>query len=194
MGSWRRWQLLNVHHVLSRRDLDGPGMERVYEEGKAKVYRIGDPLPRAWLVHSALIAGDEEALRLLDSEDLDPRATAVLPPESAALALPGGDAGGGSARVVESLPGLLTLDVTADSGGLLVVSQPYYPGWHAWVDGQEATLVRADYLLQALPLQAGQHRVELRYHLPLWPTLVSVLLLAGCVAALVLSRHLTRQP
>jgi len=185
MGSWRRWQLLNVHHVLSRRDLDGPGMERVYEEGKVKVYRIGDPLPRAWLVHSTLIAGDAEALRLLDSQDLDPRATAVLPPEVAALALPGAASGGGSARVMEALPGRLTLEVTASGEGLLVVSQPYYPGWRAWVDDQEVTLVRADYLLQALPLQSGQHRVELRYCLPLWPALVSLLVLAGCLVGLV---------
>ncbi len=48
LGSWQRWQLLNVWYVLDRRDLDGPGLVRVYEEGTVQAYRMTDPLPRAW--------------------------------------------------------------------------------------------------------------------------------------------------
>jgi len=194
VGSWRRWQLLNVRYVLSSRHLDGPGMERVYQEGDVQVYRLGDPLPRAWVVHSTLIADDSEALRLLDAEDLDPRTTAVLPPQAREIALPGLAEGSSSARVVAALPGWLTLDVTSEDEGLLVVSQPAYPGWQAWVDDQPVSLYRADYWLQALPIQAGQHRVVLSYRLPLWPALLSLAVLIGCLAGLAVSRCPARRP
>jgi hypothetical protein len=185
LGSWRRWQLLNVEYVLSRRDLDGPGLERVHEEGDVKVYRVGDPLPRAWVVYNTRIAADDEAFGLLDAADFDPRATAVLPPESAALALPAGGGPGSAALVLASAPGRLVLQVSSAADGLLVVSQPFYPGWQARVDGARVPLYRLDVLLQGLPLGAGDHRVELSYHLPLWPAWLSLIALLACLAALV---------
>ena len=71
--------------------------------------------------------------------------------------------------------------------GLLVVSQPYYPGWRAQVDGQQVRIYRVDYLLQGIPLAAGQHRVELSYHLSPWPAIFSLVVLAGCIAGLILA-------
>ncbi len=84
VGDWRRWQLLNVQYVVAKRDLDGQGLERVYEEGKVKVYRVGDPLPRAWVVYQAVAAGDDQALAMLDAADFDPRTVAVVPQPTAA--------------------------------------------------------------------------------------------------------------
>ena len=189
VGSWRRWQLLNVHYVLSQRDLDGPGLERVYEEGEVKVYRVADPLPRAWVVHSVVNAGDDEALALLDAKDFDPRATAVLPPDGKLAAWPAGGGVGSDVRVVKAAPGQLILDVSPGADGLLVISQPFYPGWRARVDGERASIYRLDYLLQGVPIHAGTHRVELAYHLSLWPAIVSLAVFGGCIAGLVLKRR-----
>jgi hypothetical protein len=190
LGSWRRWQLLNVAYVLSQRDLDGPGLERVYEEGETKVYRVGDPLPRAWVVHGARIATDAQALALLDAEAFDPRAAAVLPPQAGDLALPGEGEPGDAVRVVESASGRLVLEVTARAGGLLVISQPFYPGWRAQVDGQPVSISRVDYLLQGLPLEVGSHRVELTYHLSPLPAVASLLALVACLLGLILEGRL----
>ncbi len=145
VGNWRRWQLLNVHYVLSKRDLDGPGLERVFEEGAVKAYRVGDPLPRAWVVHETIIAGDEGAVEVLNTGDFDPRTTAVLPPESAGIASavhPGGVEA--APQVVTALPGRLVLDVSAQAAGLLVISQPFYPGWQARVDGEQVPIYRVN--------------------------------------------------
>jgi hypothetical protein len=185
VGSWRLWQLLNVEYVLSRRDLDGPGLERAYEEGEVKAYRVGDPLPRAWIVHQALVANSTRTFELLNAEDFDPRAVAILPPGDAELALPGGTVPGSAARVVEARPGRMILDVSASDDGLLVVSQPYYPGWRAKVDGEQVALRRVDHMLQGVPVGAGSVRVELSYHLSPLPAIVSLAVLAGCVAGLI---------
>jgi hypothetical protein len=186
VGSWRRWQLLNVGYVLTRRDIDGPGLERVYEEGEVKVYRISDPLPRAWVVQDTVIADDAQVFDILNADAFDPRTTAVLPPESAELALSGP---GGTARVVESAPGRLVLDVSAKGDGLLLISQPFYPGWQTTVDDEPAPILRANHLLQSVPLRDGNHRVELSYHLSPWPAMISLLALVGCFAGLIFLRQ-----
>ncbi|HEY67749.1 MAG TPA: YfhO family protein, partial [Thermoflexia bacterium] len=52
-------------------------------------------------------------------------------------------------------------------GGLLVFSEIYYPGWRATIDGDPARLVRADYVLRALCVPPGEHRIVLVYDPPL---------------------------
>jgi Bacterial membrane protein YfhO len=188
VGSWRRWQLLNVEYVLSRDDIAGPGLEQVYEEAGVKAYRVGDPLPRAWVVYRTTIADDGQAFDLLNAEDFDPRAIAVLPPDRGQPPTLASDQVGSAAQVVQAEPGRLVLDVSSSAEGMLVISQPFYPGWQAKVDGERVLLHRVDYLLQGVPLGPGSHRVELSYHLSLLPAILSLAVLAACVAALILSR------
>ena len=188
LGSWRRWQLLNVEYVLSRDDITGPGLEQVYEEEGVKAYRVGDPLPRAWLVHRTTIADDDRAFDLLNAEDFDPRTVTVLAPDQGQPPALGSGQPGSAAQVVQAAPGRLVLDVSSPEEGILVISQPFYPGWRAIVDGERVPLYRADYLLQGLQLGAGSHRVELSYHLSLLPAILSLAVLVACVAALIMSR------
>jgi uncharacterized membrane protein YfhO len=54
---------------------------------------------------------------------------------------------------------VMTLNTPTDQ--LLVLSEVYYPGWRATVDGVSTPILRADVALRAVPLRAGTHRVEL---------------------------------
>ncbi|MGC9334486.1 MAG: YfhO family protein, partial [Anaerolineae bacterium] len=189
LGSWRRWQLLNVHYVLSQEDLDGPGLTRVYEERDTKAYQIGDPLPRAWLVDEVIVAGDARALAALDAEGFSPRTTAISPQAIDGLSLAQGDNPPGTAQVVESGPGRLVLDVSAARDALLVISQPFYPGWQARVDAAEQPIYRIDYLLQGVPILQGSHRVELNYHMSPLPGILSAVTLLGCLAVMALKQR-----
>lgn len=54
-------------------------------------------------------------------------------------------------------------DVSSDKGGVVVFSEVYYPGWTATVDGREVELGRADYILRALNVAPGNHKVELTF-------------------------------
>ena len=60
-------------------------------------------------------------------------------------------------------PNRLTYDVNSGKGGVLVLSEIYYPGWEAKVDGQPVELGRVDYILRALNVQPGKHQVELSF-------------------------------
>ena len=60
-------------------------------------------------------------------------------------------------------PNYLKYEVNSDKGGTLVFSEIYYPGWKSTIDGQEVTHGRANYILRAMNVPAGQHVVEFRF-------------------------------
>ena len=60
-------------------------------------------------------------------------------------------------------PNQLTYQVKSDKGGVVVFSEIYYPGWTATIDGQEAELGRVNYVLRALKVEPGEHKVVLSF-------------------------------
>lgn len=60
-------------------------------------------------------------------------------------------------------PNRLVYDVHSDKGGVVVFSEIYYPGWTATVDGEEVELGRVNYILRALNVKPGNHKVELSF-------------------------------
>ena len=59
-------------------------------------------------------------------------------------------------------PGHITYKSNAQAAHLAVFSEVYYKTWKAYIDGKEVPLLRANYLLRALPVPAGEHKIELR--------------------------------
>ncbi|MBI4213312.1 MAG: YfhO family protein [Chloroflexi bacterium] len=162
---WRQWQLFNVRFIGSTRDLTGDGIVEVPEarDGDVRLYRMLYPLPRGYVVWDAqVVHSPEEAFRATLDGSFDPGMRAILEVQpSSPIFRP---------RVSEQrvqqiafAPGEVTLRVEIDQPGLLVLSQPYYPGWKAEVDGRFVEPLRANYALTALPLPAGDQLVRLRY-------------------------------
>lgn len=83
--------------------------------------------------------------------------------------------------------------------GIAVFSEIYYPdGWQVTIDGQPAELARANYILRALYIPAGEHTVEMRFDPPslhategIAYTALGLLLLGGIAAAWTGRRKLT---
>jgi hypothetical protein len=80
------------------------------------------------------------------------------------------------------------LKVFTPKKGILVLSEIYFPGWNAYVDGQATHIYRADWSLRALVVDQGEHKIELRYE----PTsffhgaAISLSTLGLCIAGLVI--------
>ncbi|MCA1630739.1 MAG: YfhO family protein [Acidobacteria bacterium] len=155
--------------------LDAARWRAEYDDGVAVVWRNARALPRAWLVREVESVDGEEALRRIRGEggkDFDPRRTALLEvkqeelPRLTAAATRGGEAAAGGARVAEYEPSRLVVETDATAPSVLVVSEIFYPGWEATVDGAGARVDLADYLLRAVAVPAGRHRVEMRYRAP----------------------------
>ena len=60
-------------------------------------------------------------------------------------------------------PNYLKYEVSSEKGGTVVFSEIYYPGWKSTIDGQEVAHGRANYILRAMNVPAGQHVVEFRF-------------------------------
>jgi hypothetical protein len=136
--------------------------QKVYGDDRVEVLENRDALPRAWIVHSAREAPQKEALNSLSSGAVDPRQTALLksrPPDIAEPDDPSAD----RASVTSYGADRIELKSKTGAPGLLMLSEVYYPGWKAYVDGRPVSLYSADYVLRAVPVPAGEHTVELRY-------------------------------
>jgi hypothetical protein len=57
----------------------------------------------------------------------------------------------------------LELDGPAPAGSALVVSENYYPGWTATVDGKPLTVSRVDFTLMGIALPTGAKKVTLHF-------------------------------
>lgn len=66
-------------------------------------------------------------------------------------------------KLVEYDANRLAYDVTSRSGGVIVFSDIYYPGWTATVSDREVPVARANYILRAIRVPAGQHRVVFEF-------------------------------
>ena len=163
--------LLNVRYVVTpaatspnrsyMQDLK-ENLQTVYEDDRVEVLENREALPRAWIVHSARQVAPVEALKMLNSGEVDPRQTALLEREPPNLNLPE-DPSSDRASVASYEATRIELSTATGAPGLLVLSEVYYPVWKAYVDGEPAPLYRADHLLRAVAVPAGEHVVELRY-------------------------------
>ncbi|MFN2229098.1 MAG: hypothetical protein ACK2VA_04955 [Anaerolineae bacterium] len=174
---WRMWQLFDVRYVSTwEHDLPGPfpatriamlGPE--WEKNTAYLHRLGPDFARAWVVYGAQEADGLQALEVMSAPDWDPFAEVLLvEPVAVRPEVPA--ASPSAADVVRYAPEEIVVQADLDAPGWLVLGEWYYPGWLAWVDGEREIVLRADYGLRAVPLEAGPHEVVLRFR----PTSVTV--------------------
>lgn len=176
LGNPNFQRLANLRYLVT--NLDKPpiqGMTKlvgpVKDAAGSTIYLYSMPKdnPPAWVTPVIVKAGDDAVLATV----LDPRfdaGTAALFDTSAAVqgqqisALPAPLSI--KAQVTRYDPGHITvhLDQAAPRGSALVVSENYYPGWQAMVDGKPAAVGRADYVLTGVALPAGARTIDLTFH------------------------------
>lgn len=149
-----------------------------------KVYENPDVLPRAFVVYRAVVlANDDEQAGALAT--VDPRSTVILN-EPPAIAPASDNRPFTPATRVQVDRHTFIVDVETAAPGILVMSETAYPGWSATVDGRPAPLLRANYAFRGVALDAGRHRVELRFRS--WPAEAGILLSTlGVVSLLALA-------
>jgi hypothetical protein len=180
--------LLGVTDLLQNRR-DGPlaGFEVAYEGPDARVYRNPRALPRAFLVDRQVVVPNATAARDTVTAATFPARDAVVT-ERRLDGLAEGTAGArsaGDARIVRYGEERVSVDTESESDALLVLTDSWFPGWKAEVDGREARIERVDYLIRGVRVPAGAHRVEFRYEPASWRAgwIVSLLALLAIVGA-----------
>ncbi|MCA1674440.1 MAG: YfhO family protein, partial [Actinobacteria bacterium] len=70
---------------------------------------------------------------------------------------------GGSASLARYDPEKVVIRATAQERGVLVLSDAWFAGWKAKVDGKRATVLRVDHALRGVALPPGSHTVEMEF-------------------------------
>ena len=151
--------LLNVKYVLTTRPLPNAGYTLVYDQ-EIQIYRNERVLPRAFVVPRARVIADRAAL-LAEMQRFDPTREVLIEqsPETdinATCALK---------PVIIEKYALTEVVVKSDQdcAAWLVLSDSYFPGWLAQIDGNNATLYRADYNFRAVIAPSGAHTIRFKY-------------------------------
>ncbi len=164
------YDFLGIKYVVARKDtvLDWDKFSLAFDgDAAVNVYRNRTALPRAMVVYQALAAPDQEAAwDLIHNPDFDPASAVVL--EGIPAGEGGAQAASGSARVVHYDTDRIEIELDSPTAGYLVLSDPFYPGWQAEVDGEPAEILRANYAFRAVPVPAGGHRVTMAFRPATW--------------------------
>gem|GEM_PF-1690512 len=150
---------------------DRPALERIIQ------YQLPEVMPRAFLVPAARVVRGEshqkdflpaeqmEALLAITARDFDPRGAVVidlvrgeeLPVSSVSTSAV---AARGTVKFVSYEAERVVLDVRAAAPAWLFLSDTFYPGWRASIDGQSTTLFSGNLAGRAVWVPAGEHQVE----------------------------------
>ncbi|MBR0041556.1 MAG: YfhO family protein [Bacteroides sp.] len=120
----------------------------------------------AWFVKNvSYVANANEEIETL--YDINPRETAVVDKrfeETLKGVTTNNTDSLASITLTSYSPNHLVYETTNENDGIAIFSEIYYPdGWQVTIDGQPATLARANYILRALHLPAGKHVVEMKF-------------------------------
>jgi hypothetical protein len=187
--STRLYDLLGVRYVLGSKQvvLDWSKFSLAFDGDPAvNVYRNEKALPRAFVVQQAVVAAHhEDAWTLIHQPGFDPAATVVLEAGQPLAPQPGGVLTA-TARIVNYGLNSLEIEVDSPAQGYLFLSDPFYPGWQAAVDGKAAPILRADYAFRAVAVPAGRHLVTMVFRPASWYAGLAISS-ATCLALVVLA-------
>ncbi len=166
------YNLLGAKYVLAGKE-DPPGDERlvpVHATSQIDVYLNTAALPRALFVtERQLVSDHEEAWQAIHAPSFSPTQTVVLEQDVAPLSPQTAQAPEPS-HIEFVRYGLNDVELRVESpvSGWLVLSDVYYPGWRATLDGRPTPLLRANYTFRAVQVPAGEHAVEMRFAPRTW--------------------------
>lgn len=66
-------------------------------------------------------------------------------------------------KLISYEPNKLEYDVDSKTGGAVVFSEIYYPGWKSFIDGKEVAHGRANYILRAMNVPSGKHTITFTF-------------------------------
>lgn len=136
---------------------------------KTYVYENRGVLPRAmWVGQAKLMEGktEDEILEEVLGEDFDPKEEVVLEEKVPLEVRPPGNQG--RAEIKSYKEQMVEVETESEKDGFLVLSDTYYPGWKATVDGSSTKIYRANFDFRTVGVPAGRHLVKFTFEPTYW--------------------------
>ncbi|MGQ9652454.1 MAG: YfhO family protein, partial [Thermodesulfobacteriota bacterium] len=176
------FRLLGLRHVVGRAESIRSSLPVVFAEGDLAAIEVPGPLPKGYLVEEIRVVPEEE--QILDSlarEEADPAQVALMTESPPAYQAPTGafplpddirrpdwTSEMGSVWFVRQDTDTIHYLVRSEKEALLMTTEVAYPGWRAWIDGEEAPLLRANFVQRAVQVPSGTHLVTMRFEPKGW--------------------------
>lgn len=167
-GDWAGWAGLRF---VAKDAAPAPSeFNKIYDE-EVRIYEVSSVLPRASLYRAIEVLPDGEVLRRLKEAAFNPLAAAIVSRESlsaadqnAARLLPNGASARAAPAAISRYDSQrVSIEADTEIPALLVLNDANYPGWNAYVNGEPAPMVTANYLFRGVFVPAGRSTVEFRY-------------------------------
>jgi hypothetical protein len=166
-GMEKMLELFNIKYIASSKLTNIKGATLVNKTGPANLYETKKYLPRAFLVENAVVVKEsEKIIDEIKKPDFDPGRKVILEEYvSVGTGLKPAPAVADTQPVIKLYsPNKIVIDAAvASKPKFLVLSDTYYPGWKATVDGKAVKVLRADYMFRAVLLEPGRHTVVFFY-------------------------------
>ncbi|MCI0663533.1 MAG: YfhO family protein, partial [Acidobacteria bacterium] len=169
----------NVSSPISSIDLVTGLWRELAQFENVAVYENPNYAPRAWFVKRAVVAPSVDVLQsikngtLPDGNPFNPSETVLFDREDfggreiSDLAI--GDPVNSTVKVSRYEPNRIEIQTSNAQPGFLVLSEIYFRGWDAWVDGRRTPVERVNHALRGIAVPAGEHQVDFVFRPPaLW--------------------------
>lgn len=161
----RMLDVLGVKYILSvdndpHSDKTFPDdrFKEIYKDNVWRIYENRKAFPRAFLASEYTVFKDKnEFEKIFFSEAFDPVKTLLL--EETPVDFMPAPLQNGTAKILDYRANQITIATKSKTSALLFLSDTYYPGWEARVDGAIVPLYRADYAFRAVVVPKGAHTV-----------------------------------
>lgn len=135
----------------------------IYKDDKFQLFKNNMALPRATLFYAYEVIKDNKAiLKRFYSDNFDFRDRLIL---EEAPNIKTELISKGEANILLYSPNKVIIKTKTTSPAILFLSDNYYPGWKAFVNGKKEKILRADYSFRAIAVPAGESKVEFNYSL-----------------------------
>lgn len=159
----RLFELLSVSYLIYKKD-EVPmekDIDAIWQDNNWHIVKT-PALPRAYLVNKFFVEkNDEKILARLFSSDFNPYEYVLL--EKGTYMKYTKAEVSGQAYIKEDIGNELTIEANVKDDAILVLTDNFYPGWRAYVDGKETEIIRANYAFRAIYLPKGVHTVKFIY-------------------------------
>ena len=132
----------------------------IYQKTPWQIYKNNDALPRFFLTDSFIVEKDKEKI-ISKLYDYKRDAKTVILEEDLNIPI---QKGKGKVNLIEYSPNKINFSVDTQSNNILFLSDSFFPGWKAYVDGKETKIYRANYAFRSIFVPSGKHTVMFSYN------------------------------
>ncbi|HUD05225.1 MAG TPA: YfhO family protein [Patescibacteria group bacterium] len=155
----RTTDLLGVKYVLSLEEIKNPKLTQVFTDGVVRIYENVTTFPRVFFVSTTFLANSkQQAINALFDVNFLLNKRAVVENVNDKQLFQS-NWGLGKAVITDYQDNKVVISVNNPGVSFLVLTDSYYPSWHATIDGKETPVYLTDYNFRGIITPKGKHTI-----------------------------------